>query len=171
MKRTLTLTAIILLSLTVQAQYIEKVPQSLERRAGNLFTEEGVKLDMHSAASILDQDMFQLYSSGNKLYRSGVIISSIGGGIEALGIIVLALGIHHSLSYSDSWVPYFLSVVSASPFMTIGGALLITSIPIFCVANARLKKVADGYSSKKSVFAPQLSLGAQPGGIGLGITF
>lgn len=170
MKRTLTLTAIILLSLTVQAQYIEKAPQSLERRAGNLFTEEGVKLDMHNAASILDQDMFHLYSSGKRLYKSGVIVSSIGGGLEALGIIVLALGIH-SLTYSDSWVPYFLSVVYASPFMTIGGALLISSIPIFCVANARLKKVADGYSSKKSVFAPQLYLGAQPAGIGLGITF
>ena len=63
-----------------------------------------------------------------------------------------------------------VALVLCAPFVVIGKSLLIASIPLFCIANAWLKKAAEGYSPR-TAYVPQLSLGAQPSGIGLGIRF
>ena len=159
MKKILTLTILVLLSVTARAQYIDGVPQSLERRAGHLYTDDGTRLSQAAAMSLLSE-----------LYKAGVIVSSIGGGLGAIGITIFALSLDNLLHRSNSWVPYLIGVSFASAFAVPGAALLLTSIPLFCIANARLKKAAEGYSPR-TAYVPQLSLGAQPSGIGLGIRF
>ncbi len=170
MKKILTLTILVLLSVTARAQYIDGVPQSLERRAGHLYTDDGTRLSQAAAMSLLSEDMYGMYSSGRHLYKAGVIVSSIGGGLGAIGITIFALSLDNLLHRSNSWVPYLIGVSFASAFAVPGAALLLTSIPLFCIANARLKKAAEGYSPR-TAYVPQLSLGAQPSGIGLGIRF
>lgn len=170
MKRFLSLAAlIVLLSVTAKAQYIDGAPQFLERRAGHLYTDDGTRISQIDAMSLLSQDMFEMYSSGRRLYQAGVIVSSIGGALEAVGITVFALTFDYMLKQSNSWVPLLIGAPLLSVFLTPGTILLLSSIPIFCVANARLKKAAEGYSSGRN--APQLTLGAQPSGIGVGIVF
>ena len=112
MKKILTLTILVLLSVTARAQYIDGVPQS---------------------------------------------------------ITILAITITQ-LNSSKTPAPLFAGMVLCAPFVVIGKSLLIASIPLFCIANAWLKKAAEEYSPR-TAYVPQLSLGAQPGGIGLGIRF
>lgn len=171
MKRLMiTILTVMAACLTAQAQYIGERPQRLERRGGHLYTENGSRIDIDIARSIMNEDSFQLYSSGRKLYKAGVIVSSIGGGFGAAGIILFATSLC-SLNTADSWVPYFLGTITSIPCLIIGGTMLLTSIPLLCVGNARLKKAAEGYNSGDLAFAPKLSLGFQPCGIGFGIRF
>lgn len=156
--------------MALQAQYVGETPQRLERKGGHLYTETGTRIDHDIARSILDGESLQLYSSGRRLYRAGVIVSSIGGGFGAAGIVLFATALS-SLYTSDSWVPYFLGTVTSIPCLIIGGAMLLTGIPLLCVGNARLKKAAEGYNPGHLAFAPEFSIGAQPSGIGLGIRF
>lgn len=169
MKKFLSLAILILLSVTARAQYIDGVPQSLERRAGHLYTDDGTRLSQAAAMSLLSEDMYGMYSSGRRLYKAGVIVCSIGGVLEAAGITILAITITQ-LNSSKTPAPLFAGMVLCAPFVVIGKSLLIASIPLFCIANAWLKKAAEGYSPR-TAYVPQLSLGAQPGGIGLGIRF
>ena len=91
MKRFLiTMLTVITMCIAAQAQYIEGTPQRLERRGGHLYTENGSRIDIDIARSIMNEESFQLYSSGRKLYRAGVIVSSIGGGFGAVGIVLFA---------------------------------------------------------------------------------
>ena len=55
MKKILTLTILVLLSVTARAQYIDGVPQSLERRAGHLYTDDGTRLSQAAAMSLLSE--------------------------------------------------------------------------------------------------------------------
>lgn len=162
--------AVMTVCLEVQAQYIGEKPQQLERRSGHLYTETGTRLDYDMARTILNDENFQSYSSGRELYRAGVIVSSIGGSLGAAGVILFATALS-SLKTADSWVPYFLQTVIGTPCMIIGGTMLLTSIPLFCVGNARLKKAAESYNHGNLAFAPELSIGLQQSGIGVGIRF
>ena len=55
MKKFLSLAILILLSVTARAQYIDGVPQSLERRAGHLYTDDGTRLSQAAAMSLLSE--------------------------------------------------------------------------------------------------------------------
>ena len=122
MKRFLiTMLTVITMCIAAQAQYIEGTPQRLERRGGHLYTENGSRIDIDIARSIMNEESFQLYSSGRKLYKAGVIVSSIGGGFGAAGIILFATSLG-SLNTADSWVPYFLGTVTSIPCLIIGAS-------------------------------------------------
>ena len=58
MKKFLTLTILVLLSVTARAQYIDGVPQSLKRRGGNLYTEESVKLNPETAMTFMNESTY-----------------------------------------------------------------------------------------------------------------
>ena len=110
----ITILTVMAACLAAQAQYIGERPQRLERRGGHLYTENGSRIDIDIARSIMNDESFQLYSSGRKLYKAGVIVSSIGGGFGAVGIILFATSLG-SLNTADSWVPYFLGTVTSIP--------------------------------------------------------
>ena len=57
------------------------------------------------------------------------------------------------------------------PELVLGTGLLVLSIPFYWSGISKLKTVVKTYNPQRFSFAPELSLGAQPGGIGLGITF
>lgn len=171
MKRLMiTILTVMAACLTAQAQYIGERPQRLERRGGHLYTETGTRIDLDIASSIMDEESLQLYSSGRRLYRAGVIVSSIGGGFGAVGIVLFATSLS-SLNTADSWVPYFLGTVTSIPCLIIGGTMLLTSIPLLCVGNARLKKAAECYAPGTPASVSEVSIGIQQSGIGLGIRF
>lgn len=171
MKRLMiTILTVMAACLAAQAQYIGERPQRLERRGGHLYTENGSRIDIDIAHSIMNEESFQLYSSGRKLYKAGVIVSSIGGGFGAVGIVLFATSLG-SLNTADSWVPYFLGTITSIPCLIIGGTMLLTSIPLLCVGNARLKKAAECYAPGTPASVSEVSIGIQQSGIGLGIRF
>lgn len=105
MKRLMiTILTVMAACLAAQAQYIGERLQRLERMGGHLYTETGTRIDLDIASSIMDEESLQLYSSGRRLYRAGVIVSSIGGGFGAVGIVLFATSLG-SLNTADSWVP------------------------------------------------------------------
>ena len=118
MKKFLSLAILILLSVTARAQYIDGVPQSLERRAGHLYTDDGTRLSQAAAMSLLSEDMYGMYSSGRHLYKAGVIVCSIGGVLEAAGITILAITITQ-LNSSKTPAPLFAGMVLCAPFVVI----------------------------------------------------
>ena len=129
MKRLMiTILTVMAACLAAQAQYIGERPQRLERRGGHLYTETGTRIDLDIASSIMNEESLQLYSSGRRLYRAGVIVSSIGGGFGAVGIVLFATSLG-SLNTADSWVPYFLGTVTSIPCLIIGGTMLLRKPP------------------------------------------
>jgi hypothetical protein len=52
-----------------------------------------------------------------------------------------------------------------------GGVLAILSIPLYCTGISQLNKAARSTRAQGLAYVPQLSLEAQPSGIGLGIRF
>jgi len=57
--------------------------------------------------------------------------------------------------------------------MGIGAGALLTSIPIFCVANTKDKRAIKMFNEQNSVQEPELSLNLQASqnGIGLALSF
>lgn len=59
----------------------------------------------------------------------------------------------------------------AVPGLVLGTGLLVLSIPFYWSGISKLKTVVQTYNPQRLSFAPELSLGAQPSGIGMGIRF
>ena len=172
MKKTLT---IIILAIGIctasHAQYAAG-HRTLFRESGNLYTSEGIPLDITTAEELLSPDAFRQYRTGKGLFISGIAVSATGGafflgGTASIIAGVTLLGKEHS-SCSPPGLPFILA-----GYMSIitGGVLAVLSIPLYCTGISQLNKAARSTRAQGLAYVPQLSLGAQPGGIGLGIRF
>lgn len=171
MKRIFLLTAFVLLSVTAKAQYADGEPLFLERRGGNLYTVTDVALDKISARNILTEDAYEQYCTGRDLFNAGIIISATGGGLFAIGTAAMIAGM--TVPGNGSCTPPGLSVFFAG-FCSVmaGGALAVISIPVYCVGISKLNKAMRGIQKPGGLaFAPEISIGPQPCGIGFGIRF
>ena len=166
MKKFLTLTILVLMSVTAVAQYIDGVPQSLKRRGGNLYTDEGVKLNPETAMTFMDENTYSIYRKGDGHFRSAAGLSIAGAALLIPGTIFTVLAVN-SYEMAGNIIYGMLAV----PGLVLGTGLLVLSIPFYWSGISKLKTVVKTYNPQRLSFAPELSLGAQPSGIGMGIRF
>ena len=164
MKKFLTLTILVLMSVTAVAQYIDGVPQSLKRRGGNLYTDEGVKLNPETAMTFMDENTYSIYRKGYGHFRSAAGLSIAGAALLIPGTIFTVLAVN-SYEMAGNIIYGMLAV----PGLVLGTGLLVLSIPFYWSGISKLKTVVKTYNPQRLSFAPELSLGAQPSGIGMGI--
>ena len=68
--------------LTASAQLINGEKSHVYRKGGELFTSSDAKIDKSTALQYMSSDTYyEYYLKGHKLFRSGIIVSSIGAGI------------------------------------------------------------------------------------------
>ena len=143
MKKTLT---IIILAIGIctasHAQYAAG-HRTLFRESGNLYTSEGIPLDITTAEELLSPDAFRQYRTGKGLFISGIALSATGGafflgGTASIIAGVTLLGKEHS-SCSPPGLPFILA-----GYMSIitGGVLAVLSIPLYCTGISQLNKAA-----------------------------
>ncbi|HJB45006.1 MAG TPA: hypothetical protein IAB87_09530 [Candidatus Coprenecus merdipullorum] len=168
MKKTLT---IIILAIGIctasHAQYAAG-HRTLFRESGNLYTSEGIPLDITTAEELLSPDAFRQYRTGKGLFISGIAVSATGGAFFLGGTASIIAGFTLLGKEHPPGLPF---IIAGYMSIITGGVLAVLSIPLYCTGISQLNKAARSTRAQGLAYVPQLSLGAQPSGIGLGIRF
>ncbi|MBQ7811536.1 MAG: hypothetical protein IJ394_03145 [Bacteroidales bacterium] len=150
-------------SFTATAQVADN---GVEYRLGH-YRVGGEKLTDVQVAGMLSSDAYSDYLSGRRLYKSGVIVMSVGAGI--VGASALLFGSMFLPAGSDSatdtpGMPLGTAIVSLGGAIT-GGVVMAAGVPLLCVGDRRLKDAVG------NVRSPQLTLGPTAHGVGFNFTF
>ena len=114
---------------------------------------------------------FQRVNAAMKMRKAGVGITSAGAGLCAASSIMMGLGAMHTDSneYGSETVELGWGVFwGGFGTMMAGGAMLAAGIPLLCVGESRLKKVAQGYNERNHII---LSVNIGQYGPGLALNF
>ncbi len=126
-------------------------------------------------------EAFRQYDKGNKLIKAGWSMFGIGLFVTATSWLPLTFENPHYHNY-DYWTPEELdkyhtfnrNTEMASMVLSIlGGAIAVSSIPVFCVGCSNRKKAADIYNYQCMQKEPDIrySVTAGKNGLGLAINF
>lgn len=154
------------------AQYAGGGHQTLLREGSNILTTDGVPLNITTAGELLSPDAFRQYRTGKGLFISGIAVSATGGAFFLGGTASIIAGFAMlGNGQSSCSPPGLIYIVSGYMSLITGGVLAILSIPLYCTGISQLNKAARSTQAQGLAYVPQLSIGSQPGGIGLGIRF
>ena len=144
--------------LTASAQLINGEKSHVYRKGGELFTSSDAKIDKSTALQYMSSDTYyEYYLKGHKLFRSGIIVSSIGAGI-VVGTLAFDLINHAAHPVNPEKPTKYVPVVSITGAI-VGGTMLLVSIPLYAVGTVKLNKAAE------------LSFISPSGGMGLVLNF
>ena len=150
--------------LSASAQYADG-GNGLRYKGGWLYTMDGAKVDMTTAADYMSQEDYQqYYLKGSRLFKAGIVVSSVGGGI-IVGSLMFDLIYPNVRKNSNFTTGVHVQEMGVHvPVVTwlgsiVGGTLLAVSVPLYCVGAHKLKKVAN------------LSFVTPSGGVGLAFRF
>ncbi len=127
----------------------------------------GEKLTDVQVAGMLSSDAYSDYMSGKKLYKSGVIVTSVGAGIVGASALLfgsLFLPIRSNSETEFSGMPLGAAIVSLGGVIT-GGVVIAAGVPLLCVGNRRLKNTIG------NIHSAQLTLGPTTHGVGFNFAF
>lgn len=163
MKRFIITFLLCLATYSAYAQYAD-----VRYKLGHLRS-DGEKLSKEQVAAVLSQDAYQDYLSGRRVYKAGVITTSVGAGIVgASGLLFGSIAVIPYGENNAEKVLMPLGIIAMSIYGAIaGGVVMVAGIPCLCVGDHRLRKVAG------TCEGPQLALSFGPttNGIGLGLSF
>lgn len=137
------------------------VPKTLTSKGFRLYDGER-KIDDEDLKYILNEQLLDDYTVGQRKKRAAITLASIGGGL-AFGCVVFALG--HKEYVTD---PKDVSLLYPAVLCGVGSAgCLIASIPLFFSGKGRVRSVAEDYNQQKAL----LSFGVTQNGVGLALVF
>lgn len=146
--------------LTASAQYAGPVTESgLDYRNGNVYTSEGVKLTLSTAADYMPEENYRYYRSGKKVFNAAIWTSSVGA-VVAVGSFALAC-FPPGISSPGGFILHQLGVGGC---IYAGCAAVLASIPMYFVGMSRMKTSVNFHPVNLSFVTPS-------GGIGLALTF
>lgn len=151
---------VILGQMTALAQYRTGGEGELHYRNGALYTSDNVKVSSSAAMSYMSQEDYEQYfQKGSRLFKSGIIVSSVGAGIIAATVLFDV--IYSQVTYDPSLAELNLGYIPVASILgaSVGGALLLASVPLYWVGTVKLKKAAT------------LSFAPPSGGVGLAVRF
>ena len=165
------LSILVAASINAAAQYI---PQNatLYYKAGNVYTTDGdVKLTKANALNYFSSldDYESYWLKGKKLFTAGIVVSSIGAGLDIGGHLFDVINLKYFADF-DPYMEMYIPIPSFAGWI-FGGAMLVASIPLYWVGTVKLKKAAATGSAQSPAFEPELSFVTQSGGIGLAVNF
>ena len=168
MKKTLTIIILAIGFCTASHAQYAAGHRTLFRESGNLYTSEGIPLDITTAEELLSPDAFRQYRTGKGLFISGIAVSATGGAFFLGGTASIIAGVTLLGKEHPPGLPF---IIAGYMSIITGGVLAVLSIPLYCTGISQLNKAARSTRAQGLAYVPQLSLGAQPSGIGLGIRF
>ena len=146
--------------LTASAQYAGPVTGSgLDYRNGNVYTSEGVKLTLSTAADYMPEENYRYYRSGKKVFNAAIWTSSVGA-VVAVGSFAWAC----VPPQSPSSAPIIVRQSLVATGIALGCAVVLASIPMYFVGMSRMKTSVNFHPVNLSFVTPS-------GGIGLALTF
>ena len=167
-------------SVSAKAQFVNNSPEHLFYKSGKIFDDEGQKLSKEDLSRILNPNLYTDYTDSRRKRKSGVLLTSIGGGMLLYGGTAFGVGLsklHEQEDgyYSgDDWDENAL----AAGFM-MGGALFIApgvilsaiGIPKLIKGSNGLKRVAENYNAQTDKPTASLSFAPSKNGYGLVLEF
>ena len=93
MKKTLTIIILVIGICTASHAQYAAGHRTLFRESGNLYTSEGIPLDITTAEELLSPDAFRQYRTGKGLFISGIAVSATGGAFFLGGTASIIAGV------------------------------------------------------------------------------
>ena len=126
-------------------------------------------LDPSKYRNFFSPEEFQRVNNAFKMRRDGTALMITGG--AAIGVSAVFMGVGNSLWHEDDMnkrqIGYGLWWGGVG-LLCAGSSLLVAGIPVYCIADSRLKKVAQGYNQRNNL---ALSVGLGQYGPGLAFSF
>ena len=143
-------------------------------RSGNTYYYEGLVMNKKETLRWLEtQNCPYAYEQ----FRKGLITANVGWGLFGAGFAVGILGsaLHRNILYKDEYGNYRGYVTPEGPaLLTIGGVVLIASIPTIAVGYSKMHKTVHAYNAlctSTSQVRPFWSVQASNNGLGIAYNF
>ena len=158
---------LIILCFAFNVSFAQIADQEVIYKLGSIYSGD-VKLTSDQVADLMTDDMYTDYLSGRRLYKSGVIVTSVGAGVVAAsGLLFGSMFLPSKTTDNETpGMPLGTALISLGGAIT-GGAIIAVGVPLLCVGNNRLKNTVEGYNIRNV----SLTLGPTRYGAGLSFTF
>ena len=128
-------------------------------------------IDQAQYRNYFTPEEFQRVNAAFNMRKAGIGLTAAGGGLCVAAAAMMGLGSMHtdSAQYGSETVEIGWGVFwGGFSSMMAGGAMLAAGIPLLCVGESRLKKVAQGYNERNNII---LSVNLGQYGPGLALNF